>query len=327
MKYDGQVVRTGCLDDPAAKADFCSHCDGMKICVEPDKFKKIKTTWTRSKTASLAELAKCLPTNTLLIKSILSDRTANVNQETNKLEREFQLEYLGTNETVWVFESQLPNSLIDEYDNGYGEALWEDFLNDDEDMSEVLADGIEELRQQLQCKTDKEKVEDKSKIKRHKRTQGIQAAVLENGVIAFWYENYRSESKAALWIKRIQLMKRFPDVDYNKLIAGYDDTCHWDQYCKNEKRRNTSPEAETLAMLRKVIDRFHLRNHTACGNDYNPSQYEEMNDIETQMVERTWTWLKPFSKITRQMGGPIFVVFILCMFTEYNVQKLKLMKK
>ena len=71
--------------------------------------------------------------------------------------------------------------------------------------------------------------------------------------------------------------------------------------------------------MKKVLDRFHFENHTACGDDFNPDKVPEMEGIDTQVCERCFSWFACYQRVTRNMNGSRFQMFVLLILAKHNL--------
>ena len=176
--------------------------------MDKETFSKIKEYWTRSKVKSVQNLASYLPKGTILPESIL-------NQKTENGKTWYQVKILAYPELEWVQESSIPATVIELFNNGQGENLWENYYSNGGDVTGELGTGIDLIKDEIKCNTDKETDRKKEKFKRH-RTAGVQVFCCGCGVVLSFYENFRAETKAQMWIELVKMIESFEDIDWLK---------------------------------------------------------------------------------------------------------------
>ena len=134
------------------------------------------------------------------------------------------------------------------------------------------------------------------------------------------YESFRSESLSQLWLHRLYLVDRYPEVDHAKTITGYDDGCHWWSFVTNPKRSQVSKAAQILAQQDVIIDNMHLRGHKdpSCKELFNPKNHPIAKFLNTQVAEQTFSWFHLFKHIGRNMNQERYWIFVFGMFHERN---------
>ena len=134
------------------------------------------------------------------------------------------------------------------------------------------------------------------------------------------YESFRSESLSQLWLHKLYLTKRYPQLPHEDTIVGYDDGCHYHAYVTNSARAQASPEATIIAKQVVIIDNCHLRGHTdpRCKKMFNPKKHPLAKDFNTQVAEQTFSWFGKYKHIGRYMMLESYWVLIIGMFNERN---------
>lgn len=86
------------------------------------------------------------------------------------------------------------------------------------------------------------------------------------------------------------------------VVLAYDNMCNLDQLRVTKKLLPLPPPMGKLwSNVTKVIDRFHLRNHTrpTCHVNYNPdhiqAKYPDLK-LKTQAGEQTFVWAARFKR-------------------------------
>ena len=80
------------------------------------------------------------------------------------------------------------------------------------------------------CNTRKDMVSPRSRGKKHNRVAALCIGVGADGVVESVYESFRSESLSQLWLHKLKLTKRYPQLPHERTIVGYDDGCHYHSY-------------------------------------------------------------------------------------------------
>eukprot|EP00732_Lithocolla_globosa_P003390 Lithocolla_globosa_v1_NODE_2703_length_1899_cov_64.991866.p1 type:complete len:184 gc:universal NODE_2703_length_1899_cov_64.991866:987-436(-) len=162
-----------------------------------------------------------------------------------------------------------------------------------------------------------------------KRTAGVCASVASNGIILALCELYGAESKTQVYLFFLTLLAGF--VAAGKHIPGYllyDDGCHLFHFRERRKDRN-----ESLCKLFNdviiAIDRLHFKNHvdTWCKKHMNPNKYPDLDGVNTQTSEQTFSWLKKFKGSVNYMNESHFLLFILRMCHLRNKRNMLKVKK
>ena len=132
----------------------------------------------------------------------------------------YQVQFLKFPTLQWVPASSLDPRLIMLYNEGKGDNLWTHYYSEEADVTGDLGHGLDGINEDHKCNTDKET--DKKpeiKFKRH-RTAGVQVFCCGCGVVISFYENFRSETKAQIWMQLIHLIETFPEIDWINKILG-----------------------------------------------------------------------------------------------------------
>ena len=76
------------------------------------------------------------------------------------------------------------------------------------------------------------------------------------------------------------------------------------------------------------IDNFHLRNHRPqCKrkNNLKNASDADIQGVNSQICEQTFSWFSQFQRITRHMNADNFLVFVLCMCHFHNKRQMNKM--
>ena len=141
-----------------------------------------------------------------------------------------------------------------------------------------------------------------------------------DGVVESVYESFRSESLSQLWLHKLFLTKRYPQLEHEKTIVGNDDGCHYYAYITKPARAQAAIEPEIISKQEVIIDNCHLRGHTdaRCRAKFDPKKNKEAKHFNTQVAEQTFSWFGKFKHIGRHMGLESYWVFIIGLFHERN---------
>ena len=99
--------------------------------------------------------------------------------------------------------------------------------------------------------------------------------------------------------------------------ALYDDGCHL-QRCVNKK----SSIYPKLSNIEIKIDRFHFKNHIDkwCKANMNPADSVYLKDVNTEIMEQTFAWLKGFAPSLRYMKRVNYLFVLIDMIDRHNME-------
>ena len=133
-------------------------------------------------------------------------------------------------------------------------------------------------------------------------------------------ESFRSESLSQLWLHRLYLINRYPQLDHSKTITGYDDGCHWWAYATYQVRAQSCPAALILSKQDVIIDNMHLKGHKdpRCKQKFDPKKHPIATNLNTQVAEQAFSWFSLYKHIGRYMNQERYWVFVIGMLHERN---------
>ena len=99
------------------------------------------------------------------------------------------------------------------------EEIWNDFF----DSPDSSIFNTETAKSAYNCNTNKDVVNTQSKGKMHNWVAALCIGVGADGVVESVYESFRSESLSQLWLHKLYLTQRYPQLSHDKTIVGYDD--------------------------------------------------------------------------------------------------------
>ncbi|XP_044168316.1 uncharacterized protein LOC122952504 [Acropora millepora] len=193
----------------------------------------------------------------------------------------------------------------------------------------LKTDDIQEKKRSIFQETPDDRVErcntEKSKHYQRKnfRTAGTFFGMKPCGIILFVYELFISESKSQVYGILHDVLSKWGLEKIDRIC--YDDACHLKKYCMNPKRKCLTAVAERLANMDMVIDKMHFRNHVDnwCKTNCNPYDRKDLDGVDTEVCEQTFSWLSQYGKITRHMNQNRFIFYIvnLCELRNRRVER------
>ena len=155
------------------------------------------------------------------------------------------------------------------------------------------------------CKTDK------TKSRFYHRTGGVLVMAKPCGIVLSMAEIFGGESVTQV----AEVIEHF--LQQNESICQcvlYDDACHLK---KHVDCRHVYPMLQKLILK---IDRFHFQNHTDswCRKNMDPSTCPLLDDVNTEIMEQIFAWVKGFTSSLRYMNGINFKFFLLDMLDRHN---------
>ena len=311
----GNRIRRSCPNTPAYKSAFCSSCSAnLLTTTQPGDVAESE----RVKFVNELYDMKYLSQGQYFVEAVLSSRVRNGTKE-------IKVKWVGFAECTWepekVLNKALRLRLRLKKESGLQEKLtvkeiWDNFFDDpDSCIFDTKA-----AKAAYTCSTRKDVVRPRSRGKKKNRVAALCIGVGADGVVESVYESFRSESLSQLWLHKLYLTKRYPQLDHEKTIVGYDDGCHYHSYVTNPARAQATREAEIIAKQVVIIDNTHLRGHTdpRCSAKFDPKKHPEAKNFNTQVAEQTFSWFSMFKHIGRYMGLISYCVFILGQSHERN---------
>ena len=130
----------------------------------------------------------------------------------------------------------------------------------------------------------------------------------------------RSESLSQLWFHRLYLIERYPEIDHEKTVTGYDDGCHWSAFVKNPIRANSTKASLILSKQDVVIDRLHIKGHKdpRCQKLFDSKKNKVTKNVNTQVAEQTFSWFSLYKHIGRYMNFEKYWIFVIGLLHERN---------
>ena len=106
----------------------------------------------------------------------------------------------------------------------------------------------------------------------------------------------------------------------------YDNACGLAMFARNAQRSDSTPTNARLAQLTYVLDRWHMRNHTACldpfHSHYLPEvsmyEHESLQGVNSSLNESFNAWVDRFVGMTSHMHPIVFSVFMLLAADLWN---------
>ena len=320
-------IRRSCRNSPAQGSAFCSSCSENRCTIQqPSQVESNK----RMDFVNELQRMKYLQQEEYFIEAIRDSRV-------EKSYREVKIKWVGYLNCTWepmsVLSKALKHRLKLKIDNGEPCVLtvnevWDDFFDDpDSAIFDTKA-----AKAAYTCNTSKDVVASVAKGKKRNRVAALCVGVGPDGVVESVYESFRSESLSQLWLHRLYLTKRYPQLPHNDTIVGYDDGCHYHAYVTNPKRAEASREAGIISRQTVIIDNCHLRGHSdpRCKDKFDPKKHPLAKEFNTQVAEQTFSWFHRFKHIGRYMSLVSYWVFIIGLLNERNlicVSKQKVRKK
>ena len=309
-------IRRSCRNTPAFKSAFCSSClqnrATTKLPVEVAENRRLNF-------VGELQRMKYLQKGQYFIEAVFESRG-------KKKRREVKVKWVGYPDCTWEPFSVLSKTLRNQLNKKIllGEPctltvheIWDEFFDDpDSSIFDTKA-----AKSAYTCNTRKEIVTPRSRGKKHNRVAALCIGVGGDGVVESVYESFRSESLSQLWLHRLYLTKRYPQLAHEKTIVGYDDGCHYHAYVSNTERAQASPEAGIIAKQVVIIDNCHLRGHTdaRCKEKFDPKKHPLAKSFNTQVAEQTFSWFGKYKHIGRYMMLISYWVFIIGAFNERNL--------
>ena len=309
-------IRRSCRNSPQQGSAFCSSCLQNRCTTQQPSQVEVSK---RMDFVSELQRMKYLKQGEFFIEEIHEFRVENSR-------REVKVKWVGYSECTWepmsVLSKVLKHRLKTKIDSGEPSVLsvneiWDDFFdNRDSAIFDTKA-----AKMAYTCNTNKDVVVSESKGKKRNRVAALCIGVGSDGVVESVYESFRSESLSQLWLHRLYLTKRYPQLPHNDTIVGYDDGCHYHAFVTHPKRAGASPEAGIIARQTVIIDNCHLRGHSdpRCKEKFDPKKHPLAKDFNTQVAEQTFSWFHRFKHIGRYMALVSYWVFIIGNLNERNL--------
>ena len=122
------------------------------------------------------------------------------------------------------------------------------------------------------------------------------------------------------------LIDKFPDKfkPLDDIFIGYDSACMLKRYCDNQaKIYPNSPIVRTIANLRKVHDRLHLRNHhpDCQQGELDPDKYGSLKGVNTECAEQYFARLLKFVTLFKNTSLARAPIWLMIIQHEWNVCK------
>ena len=167
------------------------------------------------------------------------------------------------------------------------------------------------------CGIDKETAEPPRK----KRLGGILAAVLPCGTVVGLLPIPKGESLTQVHAL-LGEVRRYRRIRF----VVYDNACALAHFARRASRATRTHICRLLAAITFVLDRFHIRNHTAClqpdHHRYMPEvdvyAHAELQGVNTAICESFNAWLDRFAYSVHSMHPAQFRVFILLLAHLWN---------
>ena len=277
--------------------------------------------------------------------------TINHNNEQNLLEGEFHIENILHKSFVkqkkqWLYEvkwqgyedttlepkENIPRILVELYEI-YGSAKMENEvlkyfesagkkyvhikvkINNEEQEDLILPASAMEVDEQaylipspahVECNTEK------TKKRFYHRTGGILVMAKPCGIILHASEIFGAEAISTV---AESIEKTLQDVSNKIQWLIYDDACHLCKHCRN--RLNVYPNINKCGMK---VDRFHFDNHVDpwCKLNMNPDDCPDLDDVNTMVMEQTFSWIKGFSSSLKYMKRANFKFMLLDVIDRHN---------
>jgi len=309
-------IRRSCRNTPAFKSAFCSSClqnkatTGHPIDVE----KSCRLDY-------IAELQrmKYLKKGQYFIEAVHGVRVSNQ-------KKEVKVKWVGYSVSTWepltALNKVLRAKLTSKINSGAEGALtvneiWDEFFDDP--ASSIF--DTKAAKAAYTCSTKKDIESPRSRGKKHNRVAALCIGVGGDGIIQSVYESFRSESLSQLWLHKLHLTKRYPQLPHERTIVGYDDGCHYHAFVSNPDRALASPEASIIAKQDVIIDNFHLCGHIdpRCKEKFDPKKHPVAKFFNTEVAEQTFSWFGKFKHIGRYMSLTSYWVFLIGVFNERNL--------
>ena len=134
------------------------------------------------------------------------------------------------------------------------------------------------------------------------------------------------ESLSQALVFLINLVVEFPNKfkPCEKIFIGYDSACMLKNYCDNQaKRYPNSRIIGTIADLRKVHDRLHVKNHHPdCQNgELNPDKHEILKGVNTESAEQYFAHLLKFVTLFKNTSSTRAPIWLMVIQHQWNIRK------
>ena len=309
----GNRIRRCCPNFPAYGSAFCSSCEeNLMTTKQPTEVNPA----ARMNYLNELQQMKYLKQNQFFIEAVVGFRE-------NDKRREYNIKWVGFEKPTWEPRNLIPKNIVTLLDLKASAKMsikldsteiWDEFFTDED--SSIF--DTKAAKSAFLCCTNKD-VEHQV-LKKRNRVAAICIGVSATGVVESVYESFRSESLSQLWLHRLDLVNRYPELNHTKTVTGYDDGCHWWAYVSNPSRSHVSKAAKILSEQDVIIDNAHLRGHKdpRCKEKFNPKKHPIAKHLNTQCAEQTFSWFHLFKHICRNMNRERYWIFMLGMLHERN---------
>ena len=153
----------------------------------------------------------------------------------------------------------------------------------------------------------------KTKSRFYQRTGGILVMARPCGIIISMNESVCQVSEV------IEFYLQNNKCAANTKCMIYDDACHVRRHVDSKSR--VYPKLKELDMR---IDRFHFQNHTDpwCRQNMDPAKSPFMKNVNSEVMEQIFAWVKGFVPALRYMNSFNFNFFMLDMIDRFNIEKI-----
>ena len=171
--------------------------------------------------------------------------------------------------------------------------------------------GIKYIK--VACKDENSGNTEKTKSRFYQRTGGVLVMAKPCGIIVSLVEIFGGESVS-------QVAEVIEDYLENCLVKPrclvYDDACHLKRHVDC---RMVYPLLQQEEMK---IDRFHFQNHVDswCRQNMDPSKSIFLKDVNTEVMEQIFAWIKGYVPSLRYMNSFNFRFFLLDMIDRQNME-------
>lgn len=154
--------------------------------------------------------------------------------------------------------------------------------------------------------------QEKNVDKFYDRSAGIMALVKPCGMIIDATEMLTCESPSQLFVQLLRLC----DSNVNIRCLGYDRACEFKPFLKNMEKKGNEGAGLLLSRMTFVVDRFHIKGHTApkctLGDpkcEYHPEleEFKLYSTVNTECAEQAFAWLGKFKHAVKYMTHYRFV--------------------
>ena len=300
----------GCIDDPTYKSEYCdAHLQSRKL-------------------RQVVDNAQVLVSeNEYHVEKIL--RTITKNKK-----RLYEVKWIGYSDTTLEPKENIPRVLTEVFDK-YGDSSISTSVkstfeksgvkyivlnvHDREDMilpacSLQIDDNAYFIpipnKSTYDCNTQK------TKSRFYHRTGGILAMGRPCGYIVCIAEIFGGESISQV----ADLLEVFLENLQNSLdtkCVVYDDGCHLKRSVDNKH-----VQYPHLSNKEIKIDRFHFGNHIEkwCKDNMNPDNSDHLKNVNTEVMEQTFAWLKGYAPALRYMKRVNYLFLLLDMIDRHNME-------